>query len=299
VVALVLLALPGAALAQGQDEALVVAAGEQVAGSVATVSRDIRVDGVVAGDVTSWNGSITIAGTVGGDVVTYGGAVTVTATGRVAGHILASGGGLRVEPGASVAGQAIGGGGGGALASLLDLFMPAAETSEVGPAGHALFGTVIGVLLAAFCVLLVALWPRRVLIAGATLRRLPGRAAALGLLATAALALALAPVAGLLVASVIGVPLLVALLALALAPFVYGLAVLAHAAGAGLAVRAGGAPSQGRMGTLAALALALPIAVVVALAPIWALALFYLLASPGLGAVLLSRGGLMLPLAAR
>ena len=47
------------------------------------------------------------------------------------------------------------------------------------------------------------------------------------------------------------------------------------------------------------LALVLLIAVVVALAPLWGLALFFLVASPGLGAVVLSRGGMAQPVAAR
>jgi hypothetical protein len=47
------------------------------------------------------------------------------------------------------------------------------------------------------------------------------------------------------------------------------------------------------------LALVLLIAVVVALAPLWGLALFFLMASPGLGAVVLSRGGIARPIAAR
>jgi hypothetical protein len=42
-------------------------------------------------------------------------------------------------------------------------------------------------------------------------------------------------------------------------------------------------------------ALALLVAVGAALAPLWGMTLFYLLASPGLGAALLSRGGLLVP----
>jgi len=41
------------------------------------------------------------------------------------------------------------------------------------------------------------------------------------------------------------------------------------------------------------------IAVVVALAPLWGLALFFLVASPGLGAVVLSRGGMAQPVVVR
>jgi hypothetical protein len=290
------LAIPGSALAQGEEGALIVAAGERVAGSLTTVSRDIQVDGTVDGDVTSWSGDITIAGTVGGDVVTYGGTVVITSSGHVAGHILASGGGLQQKPGASVDGQAIGEFGGSPVASLIDLFISAPDADALGPVGRALFAGVVGVLLAASSLLCVAFWPRRILIASTTLRRLPGRAIALGLLATVALALAAAPLAGLLVASVIGLPLLLVLLAAALVPYVYGLVVLAHTAGVrlrGLPARAGSVDSRV---VLVVLVLVLAVVLAVAVAPAWSLVLFYLLASPGLGAVMLSRGGLVVPL---
>ncbi len=291
-----LLALPGVALAQVQEGPLVVPAGQQVAGSVATVARDIRVDGAVAGDVTSWSGAITIAGTVGGDVVSYGGQVNITATGRVGGHILASGGGLQLDPGAVVGGQAISGGGGRALASVLDLFNPSAAGGGIGLTGRVLFGVTLGVLMLAFSLLLIAFWPRRIMIASATLWRLPARSLAIGLLTTLVLGLALLPLAALLLASVVGLPLIMALLALALAPYVYGLAVLARATGARISARAGSPPGLGNLTIGLAAALALLIVVVAAIAPLWGLALFYLLASPGLGAAILSRGGMMVPL---
>ncbi len=284
--------VPGAVLARAWSDALVIAAGQHVAGNVATIAQDIRVDGTVDGDVTSWNGAITIAGSVGGDVVSYGGDVTVSATGRVGGHILASAGVLHQAPGAIVAGQKINGGAGEALASLLDLLNPASRAGPDDALARSLFGVALAVLLAAFCLLYTAFWPGRVALAGDTLRRLPGRALTLGLLTTLALALALLPLAGLLVASVVGVPLLLALLALALVLYVYGLVVLARM----LSARGATPATSGRMLAIT-LALVLLIAVMVALAPLWGLALFFLVASPGLGAVVLSRGGMAQPVA--
>jgi hypothetical protein len=286
--------VPGAVLARAQSDALVIAAGQHVAGNVATIAQDIRVDGTVDGDVTSWNGAITIAGSVGGDVVSYGGVVTVMRTGQVAGHIFASAGMLHQAPGAVVAGQKISGGAGEALASLLDLLNPAGSGDPDDTLGHALFSVALAVLLTAFCLLYTAFWPGRVALAGDALRRLPGRALTLGVLTTLALALALLPLAGLLMASVVGVPLLLVLLALALALYIYGLVVLARM----LSARGATTATSGRMVTFT-LALVLLIAVVVALAPLWGLALFFLVASPGLGAVVLSRGGMAQPVAAR
>jgi len=291
---LLLLLMSSVSVARAQNDALVIAAGQHVAGNVATIAQDIRVDGTVDGDVTSWNGAITISGSVGGDVVSYGGDVTVGETGRVGGHILASAGVLHQAPGAIVAGQKINGGAGEALASLLDLLNPASRASPDYVFGRSLFGLALAVLLAAFCLLYMAFWPGRVALAGDTLRRLPGRALTLGLLTTLALALALLPLVGVLVASLVGVPLLFVLLALALALYVYGLVVLARM------LSARGAPSatSGRMLAIT-LALVLLIAVVVALAPLWGLMLFFVAASPGLGAVVLSRGGMAQPVAVR
>jgi hypothetical protein len=286
--------MPGMRIARAQGDMLVIAAGQHEAGNVATVAQDIRVDGIVDGDVTSWNGSITITGSVGGDVVSYGGDVTVGATGRVGGHILASAGVLRQAEGAIVAGQKINGGAGEALASLLDLLNPASSTGPDALLGRSLFGLALAVLLTAFCLLYSAFWPGRVALASDTLSRLPSRALMLGMLTTLALALASLPLAGLLVASVVGVPLLLVLLALALALYVYGLVVLAHM----LSTRGAASRTSGRMLAIT-LAVVLLIAVVVALAPAWGVALFFLLASPGLGAVVLSRGGMAQPIVAR
>lgn len=294
---LLALTLPTSALAQGRQP-LVVTADQHLAGSVSTVSEDIRVEGTVEGDVTSWSGAITIAGSVAGDVVSYGGAVTVTATGHVGGHVLASGGPLRLEPGAVVAGRTISGDGRGALASLLDLFVPSAGPGGVDPLARALLAIVLGVLLLAFCAVGGALWPRRVAIAGASLARLPGRALAVGALTTLVLGLALLPLTGVLVASVVGLPLLLLVLAIALAPYVYGLTVLARALSEWLAARTGRGSSYANM-TVSAAALVVPLALVGMAAPPWGLALFYLLASPGLGAAILSRGGMALPVSAR
>ena len=294
---LVLWLVPGAVIARAQGDALIIAAGQHVTGNVATVVQDIRVEGTVDGDVTSWNGAITISGSVGGDVVSYSGAVTVMPTGQVAGHILASPGMLHQAPGAIVGGQKISGGAGEALASLIDLLNPAGQGGPDTGLGHVLFGGALAVLLAAVCLLYSAFWPGRVALAGATLRGLPGRALALGLLTTLAFLLALLPLAGLLVASVVGVPILLVLLALFLALYVYGLVVLART----LSTRAGptqGGALDGRM-VVWTLALVLLIAAVGAFAPLWGLALFFLIASPGLGAVVLSRGGIAQPIAAR
>src|SRR5262249_9620019 len=161
--------------------------------------------------------------------------------------------------------------------------------------GRALVGVALGVFMLAFCLLCCALWPGRTAVASVTLRRLPLRALALGLLTTFILALALLPLTALLAATLIGLPVIAVLLVVIQAPYVYGLAALARAGGAwladraGRAVEAGQAPSGGaalvlpgetaglsQTTLIVAAALALLVALVALAAPLWGLALFYL-----------------------
>ncbi|HEU4322826.1 MAG TPA: polymer-forming cytoskeletal protein [Roseiflexaceae bacterium] len=293
-----LLAAPQPAAAQSRDDALVIPAGTTAAGSVSTVERDIVVAGSVPGDVTSWSGDIVISGVVAGDVVSYVGRVQILSGGSVGGHVMAPGG-IDRESGGAVAGQALGGPQGSrALASLLDVLSPGPTQS--GPSaeafGRPLFGALLGLFLLVFTLLLSALWPHRTHHTTLTLRVLPGRALVVGLLTTLLLA-ALAPLLGvLLTATLIGLPLLVLLLLVVQAPYLYGLAALTQVLGhRPEASAAGFSPAV----AAAALAVAVLVGVVAALQPLAGLALLYLIASPGLGAAILSRGGMALPLAAR
>ncbi len=301
IVLLVALALPMRALAQDRDEPLVVGQGQHVTGSIATVGQDIQIDGAVEGDVTSWEGDITVAGYVGGDVVSYAGHVTIAATGRVDGHVLVLGSQLQPDQQKLVGGQIIEGGvGANAVASVLGILMPTSNAVPGdSPVGRGLFGAVLGVLSLAFCMLCIAFWPRRTAAASQTLLRFPGRALLLGLTTTLALALALLPLIALLAATVIGIPLIVVLLLLVEVSYLYGLATLARAIGGRLGGQRGQATEFSEVTVGGALALVLLIAVVGAAAPLWGVALFHLVASPGLGAAILSRGGLLVPVAAR
>jgi cytoskeletal protein CcmA (bactofilin family) len=307
---LLCLLLPTSAAAQEREAPLVISVGQTYDGDLATITRDIQIEGDVTGDVTSWSGAIVVSGRVDGDVVSYSGQVTILPGARIGGHVLASGGALQRASTALVTGQTIRGESGGkAWASVLGLFSPTDRASGEAAVGRTLFGAVLGVFLLAFALLCIAFWPRRTMATSLTLRQTPGRALALGLLTTLLLLLAMPPLAALLAATLVGLPLLIVLLALIQVPYVYGLATLAravgiaqHAAlakGAGASWTARSVSSQNdglsRATLLFAGGLALLVAVIATLAPLWGMALFYLLASPGLGAALLSRGGLLAP----
>lgn len=302
----VALLLPTRAAAQSQNDVLRVPPGTTATGSVSTVAQDIVIEGVVPGDVTTWSGDITIRGHVQGDVVSYAGRVTIEG-GAVDGNVMAPGGIARTS-GATIGKQALGGQDGNrALASVFDVFAPTRgqPTTPSSAVGRVLFGVLLGIFVLAFTLLWAALWPRRTRNAMRTLQALPGRALALGLLTTLLLAVLLPLVGALLTATLIGLPVLITLLVVLQAPYVYGLAALTQALGqarreprvASTATGLAAQPPQLAAGLNpraigAAATVALAVAIVTAVQPLAGLALFYLAASPGLGAAVLSRGGL-------
>lgn len=187
----------------------------------------------------------------------------------------------------------VAGGPGGALGRLtLTLTLAARPLAELlagaGAVPRGVLSAALALLALACCALCAAAWPKRTLGTAKALARAPGRSAGLGLLTTLLAALLLAPLAALLALSLIGLPLL-APLALALQlPYLFGLAGLGRAIGAGLGGGRLPAPLQAAVGTTAVL---MPLAILGAGAPIAAAALYYVAAGVGLGAAMLSRGG--------
>lgn len=288
-----LLCAPGRALAQ--EPPLVIPQGQQIQGDVSSTGRSLLIEGEVLGDVTSWNGEITVRGHVHGDVVSYGGSIALEPGARVDGHVLTLAGAVEHATTARIAGQMIGGDGavgGRAVAGLVSLINP--RPTEAGGTSQGL-----GVLALALAALLPALaaalfWPRRSAGAARTLQFMPWRSAGLGLLSTALLAALLPPLAALLAISLVGLPLVLALLLLVQIPYIGGLATLAYTLGQRLP-SASTARSPLAAMALGALLLLLPLAVLGIYAFAWSAVLFYLLASPGLGALILSRGGAFAP----
>jgi hypothetical protein len=289
-----LLLLPGRALAQNAEAPLRVEAGQQQRSDVVTLQRDIVIDGSVEGDVTSWLGDITVTGKVSGDVVSYSGAVVLAEGARVEGSVMRLAGAIEQHSGAQVAGQVIGEVPiGGMAASLLDASGRPLTTSA-GWLSYSLLSALLALFTLAIALAAALVWPRRTANISGVLLRAPWRSLALGVVALLLLAQVLVLLAGVLALSLVGLLLLPPLLLLLHLPASYGLAVLAHV----LVRRPGRGPE--RAVTPAALALTvglmlLPIVLLGVLSPPGGLLLFYLLASAGLGAALLSRGGVLAP----
>jgi hypothetical protein len=289
-----LLVLPGHALAQNAEAELRVEPGQQHHGDVVTVQRDIIIAGSVAGDVTSWFGDITVTGQVGGDVVSYSGSVVLAEGARVEGNVLRLAGAIEHHDSAQVAGQVIGEVPvGGMAASLLDASGRPLTTSA-GWISYSLLSALLVLLTLAVALAATLVWPRRTANISDVLLYAPWRSLALGIVTLLLLAQLLVLLAGVLALSLVGMVLLPPLLLLLHLTASYGLAVLAS-----VLVRYPGRRPE-RTVTPAALTLTvgmmlLPVVLLGILSPPGGLLLFYLLASAGLGAALLSRGGVLAP----
>jgi cytoskeletal protein CcmA (bactofilin family) len=257
-------------------------------GNLATIDQPIEVYGTVNGDVTSWSGNITVAGVVTGDVVSYAGTVLVKTGGRVDGNVLAPGGGTTLETQATIAGQQFSTAQGSPiLASVITLFAGERNQSEQDTwLGRALFGATIAILLLTGSVVWSALWPGRTNLAALTLRRLPTRSIITGLLSTLILSLTIPLITTILASSLIGIPIAVVILLIVQIPYIAGIATL---------LRMFGHDSLDSRTIFAGVGLVALIALIIALQPVLGILIGYILISPGLGAVVLSRGGLAMP----
>jgi hypothetical protein len=274
----------------GTNPTQIVPAGAYMSGDVSTILENIRVEGIVAGDVTSWGGNITILGQVEGDVVSYTGRIEILEGGKVNGHVLALSG---TVAGATESVHIIQAGTGGKVfSSVLGVFSPS-QGSPFSPGNITrwMFSLIFGIGLLLLSLLSLIGWPQRTQAAAALLARTPLVATLLGILAGIATVALLPLLAGVLAITLIGIPIGAGLVLLVNMPYALGLAVLIRL----LQERGGPAHQSNPLTMLAAtLGVILPIFLVSLASPIAGVGLFYLLASPGLGAVLLSRGGTLI-----
>ena len=86
---------------------ITVDASHPVEGDLMVIGGSVTVtpDGRVEGDLLVWGGSADIAGHVSGDLMVWGGTVTLRASAVIEGDVFVAGGGLNREPGAVVQGE--------------------------------------------------------------------------------------------------------------------------------------------------------------------------------------------------
>ncbi len=270
----------------GQD--VIVPAGESCAGDAVAIGGDVVVRGRVGGSAVAIGGSVWVSGQVEGDVVSLAGEVLLQGRAQVAGDVSVLGGLLHMEAGSAVRGGVLVGG--PAVAGWESVY-DRPEASLWAQLGGAALAAAVALGL---CLLLAwglrACWPRR---SQAVVETLRGRflpSLGLGVASTILLA-AIVPVALLLLLlTVVGVVLVPVLVLPVLLLYLAGLTVGGMALGEALRARLQALPA----GLSTALGLAILVVLTVlpaVVAPWWGPACAVLLASAGVGAVVLSRVG--------
>jgi Polymer-forming cytoskeletal len=198
------------------------------------IGRDLIVEGEADGDVAAVEGSVEISGQVTGDVVVLGGDVRLLPTARVGGDVSALGGVIRAAPGARVEGRMVS----YPTASSAWVSLLEGPSLGLGFASRLVVGAKLA-LLAAWAALLLLLFAasgREVLGTADGVRREPLRSFFVGL--TGVLALVLTGIFfSAFTGGLVGVPLLVLVVLLAMILKLWGMVAVFYALGEWLARR--------------------------------------------------------------
>jgi hypothetical protein len=160
------------------------------------------------------------------------------------------------------------------------------------PLVRALAGALVWLIQVMAVVLTLGFWPRRSTVAGMTLLAMPFRTFGTGLLSIGLLIAGVAALLTLLTATLAGLPIAAIVVILAHLPVALGIAVSARALGFRLARHSHPPYDLDRHQIMAAALLALPAAMVTFISIPAALLVLYILAIPGIGALIHSQGGL-------
>jgi hypothetical protein len=198
------------------------------------IGRDLIVDGDAYGDVAAVEGSVEISGQVTGDVVVLGGNARLLPTARVGGDVSALGGVIHAAPGARVEGRMVS----YPTASSAWVTLMEGPSLGLGFASRLVVGAKIALLAAwsALLLLLFAASGRQVLGTADGVQREPFRSFWVGL--TGVLALVLTGLFfSVFTGGLVGVPLLVLVVLLALILKLWGMVAVFYALGEWLARR--------------------------------------------------------------
>ena len=160
------------------------------------------------------------------------------------------------------------------------------------PLVRALVGALMWLIQVMAVVLTLGFWPRRSTVAGMTLLAMPFRTFGTGLLSIGLLIAGVAALLTLLTATLAGLPIAAIVFILAHVPVVLGITVSARALGFRLAHHSHPPYDLDWHQITAAALLALPAAMVTFISIPAALPVLYILAIPGIGALIRSQGGL-------
>jgi len=231
----------GGSTADRASAALVLEADSTVRSQLVGLGRDVIVDGRALGNVAALNGSILVSGRVEGDVLALGGDIELAPTARITGDVFALGGTVDAERGAEIGGRMV------SYPTVSSAWLTLLEGPSLGlPATSPLVLAAKLGLLAAWLVLTLVFFVasgREVLSTSISVAREPFRDFVVGLVGVVTLVLTgllLSTVAG----ALVGVPMLVLVVMLALVLKLWGMVAVFHALGAWL----GGLLHRARLG---------------------------------------------------
>lgn len=214
--------------------AIVVEEGSVARQEVVALGRDLVVAGEAMSDVVSISGSTRVTGRVGGDVIVLGGDGLLSETARVAGDVFVLGGRLETAPGARIEGRSV------SYPTVSSAWLTLMEGPSLGLSARSpvVLGAKLALIAAwlALTLLLFATSGRQLLETSESVQANAGRnfvtgvAGVLAMLLTALFFSAFA-------AAIVGIPLLILVVLLALVLKLWGMVSVFHATGYWLLAR--------------------------------------------------------------
>lgn len=211
-----------------ESPALVLEAGSVAHRQMVALGRDVVVAGEARSDVVALDGTVRVSGTVAGDTVALAGDVVLEPTARVSGDVFSLGGRIDARPGARIGGRSVS----YPTASSAWITLMEGPTLGLPPTSPLVIAAKLG-LLAAWLVLVLLFFAatgREVLATSEGVRLETFRNFGVGLLGVVTLVLT-----GLLLSALsgalVGVPLLVLVVLLALVLKLWGMVAVFHAVG--------------------------------------------------------------------
>lgn len=211
-----------------QPSGLVIGEGSVASRQVVALGRDLQVDGEAAADVAAINGSVEVTGRVRGDVIVLGGDANLGSSAHVGGDVFVLGGRLEADPGARIDGRSVAYPTVGSAWVIL-LGGPSLGQPTVSPV---VIGAKMALMAAwlAWTLLLFAIGGRGVLSSSEGIQQEPFRNFFVGLSGVLALFLS-ALLFSAFAAVLVGVPLLLMVVLVAVLLKLWGMVALFHALG--------------------------------------------------------------------
>lgn len=282
---LLLALIPSApAAATPRPPAQVIEAGSVVHRQVVAMGRDLVIAGRAEGDVAALSGQVHISGQVSGDVIVLDGSVELMTGASVGGDIFVLGGQISAAPGAHVGGRSV------SYPDASGAWLALLEAPTLGQAASSplVLGAKLALLTAWLVLVLVffAASGRQVLATAEIARAEPFRCFMVGLTGVVTMVLT-AMFFSLFAAALVGVPLLVLVVLLALVLKLWGMVAVFHAFGAALLSRL----RARRLSALNVATVGLLVLGAIKFLPVVGLLAWHVATFIGVGAALLSKLG--------